>query len=200
MATVLVVYSTHDGQTRKVAERIATVLRDRRHVVELLDASRLPRGLDLDRFQAVFVGSPVHARGYLRPLVRFVEEYRPALDRLPTLFFSVGLAILSKTSDGRAQTMEIVDRFVADTGWRPRRIELVAGALPYTRYNFLIRFVMRRIVKSEGGDADTSRDYEYTDWNAVDRFSVEFVDEITGTTRLESPVLPPRARPQEASA
>ena len=46
MANVLVVYATHDGQTRKIAERMATVLRIHRHVVELLDAS-VSREVDL---------------------------------------------------------------------------------------------------------------------------------------------------------
>ncbi|MGZ6141196.1 MAG: flavodoxin domain-containing protein, partial [Myxococcaceae bacterium] len=64
MATVLVVYSTHDGQTRKIAERIAAVLRVRRHVVELLDAARVPRTVDLSRFEAVFIGSPIVKNGY----------------------------------------------------------------------------------------------------------------------------------------
>jgi len=180
MASVLVVYATRDGQTRKIAERIATVLRARRHVVELLDAARAPQDLDLSRFQAVLIGSPIRAQGYLRPVVRFVQSHRTTLDRLPTLFFSVGLAVVSKVHDGRAQTMQIVERLVAETGWRPRRVELVAGALPYTRYNFLVRFVMRRISKKEGGDTDTSRDYEYTDWSAVERFAVEFLEQVEG--------------------
>ncbi len=188
MAAVLVVYATRDGQTRKIAERIANVLRVRRHVVELLDAARAPRDVDLSRFQAVFIGSSVHAGGYLRPVVRFVQSHRAQLERLPTLFFSVGLAILSKINDGRAQTMRLVDRLVAETGWRPRRIELVAGALPYTRYNFLIRFMMRRIVKTEGGDTDTSRDYEYTDWAAVHRFAAEFVDVVTASRPIGVPL------------
>ena len=200
MANVLVVYSSHDGQTRKIAERITTVLRVRRHVVELLDAARLPRNLDLTRFQAVLVGSPLHAQGYLRPVVRFVRENRPALERLPTLFFSVGLAVISKTSDGRAQTMDVVNKFIAETGWRPRRIELVAGALPYTKYNFLVRYVMKRISAKEGGDTDTSRDYEYTDWNAVDRFAVEFVDEVTGTKVPEVQVASARPPGPQARA
>ena len=38
-----------------------------------------------------------------------------------------------------------------------------------------MHFVMRRIVSKEGGDTDTSRDYEYTDWAAVDAFAREFV-------------------------
>jgi menaquinone-dependent protoporphyrinogen oxidase len=188
MANVLVAYATRDGQTRKVAERIATVLRVRRHVVELVDLGRTPPPtLDLSRFQAVLVGSPIRAQGYLRPVVRFVQSHRSELERLPALFFSVGLAVLSKIGDGRAQTMRIVEKLVAETGWHPRRIELVAGALPYTRYNFLVRFVMRRISKKEGGDTDTSRDYEYTDWGAVDRFAMEFVDEISARRAVETP-------------
>jgi menaquinone-dependent protoporphyrinogen oxidase len=34
--------------------------------------------------------------------------------------------------------------------------------------------MMRMIVGAAGGDTDTSRDYEYTDWPAVDRFAQEF--------------------------
>jgi menaquinone-dependent protoporphyrinogen oxidase len=177
MANVLVVYATHDGQTRKIAERIATVLRVHRHVVELLDAT-LSREVDLSRFDAVFIGSPVRAQSYLRAVVRFVRAHRIELERMPTLFFSVNLAVISKSGKGEAQTMEIVRKLVADTGWHPGKVELFAGALPYTRYNFLIRFVMRRIVSKEGGDTDTSRDYEYTDWAAVDRCAVEFVEEV----------------------
>jgi menaquinone-dependent protoporphyrinogen oxidase len=97
---------------------------------------------------------------------------------MPTLFFSVGLAVVGKSGKGQAQTMEIVRKLVADTGWRPGRVELIAGALQYTRYNFLVRLVMRWIVSKEGGDTDTSRDYEYTDWAAVDRCAVEFVDGV----------------------
>ena len=198
MASVLVVYATRDGQTRKIAERIATVLRARRHVVELLDAARAPQDLDLSRFQAVLIGSPIRAQGYLRPVVRFVQSHRTTLDLLPTLFFSVGLAVVSKVHDGRAQTMQIVERLVAETGWRPHRVELVAGALPYTRYNFLVRFVMRRIARKEGGDTDTSRDYEYTDWSAVERFALEFLQAVEGSEPEEAypraPVVAPEAR------
>jgi menaquinone-dependent protoporphyrinogen oxidase len=200
MTAILVVYATRDGQTRKIAERIANVLRVRRHAVELLDAARAPRDLDLSRFQAVFVGSSVHAGGYLRPLVRFVQSHRAQLERTPTLFFSVGLAILSKINDGRAQTMRLVDRLIAETGWHPRRVELLAGALPYTRYNFLIRFVMRQIVKKEGGDTDTSRDYEYTDWAAVDRFAAEFVDEVMASRPTGVPLPRPAMRAPAARA
>jgi menaquinone-dependent protoporphyrinogen oxidase len=193
MATVLVVYGSHDGQTRKIAEWIATVIRARGHLVELLDAADPSQDRDLSRFQAILIGSPIRAQGYLRPVVRFIRSHRTTLDTLPTLFFSVGLALVSKVDDGRAQTMRVVEKLVAETGWRPRRVELVAGALVYTRYNFLVRFVMRRISRKEGGDTDTSRDYEYTDWSAVERFAVEFLEEVKGSR-------PPEVAPKAQAA
>ncbi len=57
----------------------------------------------------------------------------------------------------------------------------VAGALLYTKYNFLVRFVMRRIAKKGGPETDTSRDYEYTNWAALDKFVDEFCAEIFAT-------------------
>jgi len=34
--------------------------------------------------------------------------------------------------------------------------------------------MMRIIVRMAGGDTDASRDHEYTDWAAVERFAAEF--------------------------
>jgi menaquinone-dependent protoporphyrinogen oxidase len=34
---------------------------------------------------------------------------------------------------------------------------------------------MKRIVQKAGGDTDTSRDYEYTDWNDRRAFAEQFV-------------------------
>jgi menaquinone-dependent protoporphyrinogen oxidase len=52
----------------------------------------------------------------------------------------------------------------------------VAGALAYSKYNFFIKLVMKAIARKAGGPTDTSRDYEFTDWPALDRFVLERVD------------------------
>jgi menaquinone-dependent protoporphyrinogen oxidase len=51
---------------------------------------------------------------------------------------------------------------------------MVAGALLYTQYGWLTRWFMKRIVTKAGGDTDTTRDYEYTDWNDLRTFAREF--------------------------
>ena len=53
-----------------------------------------------------------------------------------------------------------------------------AGAIKYTQYGFITRWIMRRIAKKEGGDTDTSRDHEYTDWVQVTRFAEKFLKKV----------------------
>ena len=92
--------------------------------------------------------------------MRFARAHARELTRLPTAFCSIGLAVASRTTDGRAETLPLVAKFVRKTGWQPDRTELVAGALVYSKYNFAVRFVIRRKARAAGGDVDTSRDYE----------------------------------------
>lgn len=183
MNTILIVYATREGQTQKIAERIATDIRAQGHAAELVDAEVAKPALDLARYDAIVVGAPIHAGGYPRSIVRFVREHRSVLEHLQSAFFSVGLAVASRTTDGIAETQPLIDAFIEKTGWRPAHVELIAGALPYSKYNLFIRIVMKRIAKSAGGDTDTSKDYEYTNWDEVDRFANDVVKGTDPGTR-----------------
>ena len=50
----------------------------------------------------------------------------------------------------------------------------LAGALQYREYDFFTRTLIRLMMKRGGHPTDTSRDYDYTDWEAVARFGHEF--------------------------
>jgi menaquinone-dependent protoporphyrinogen oxidase len=69
---------------------------------------------------------------------------------------------------------QIIDRFLTATGWRPAETKVVAGALLYRQYPWWKRQVMRRISAKAGGDTDTTRDYEYTDWADLSEFAKRF--------------------------
>ena len=47
------------------------------------------------------------------------------------------------------------------------------------------RLVMRVIAKRAGGDTDTSRDYVYTDWEALERFAGELAEELEPAGHLK---------------
>jgi menaquinone-dependent protoporphyrinogen IX oxidase len=42
---------------------------------------------------------------------------------------------------------------------------------------FLKRWIMKRIAQKAGGGTDTSKDYEYTDWQALDKFARDFIQQ-----------------------
>ena len=66
--------------------------------------------------------------------------------------------------------------FLTQTGWHPAGITPVAGALLYSKYNFLLRFMMKIIARRAGAATDTSKDIEYTRWTALD----QLVDRLVG--------------------
>ena len=118
-----------------------------------------------------------------REMMKFVRNHLGAIDACPSAFLSVsmsqaGVELPGITPEQRAvhaaNVRQILERFYAETGWRPKHVAAVAGAVLYTKYNFLVRFIMKRISKEAGGSTDTSRDHEYTDWGALDHFSEEF--------------------------
>jgi menaquinone-dependent protoporphyrinogen oxidase len=97
---------------------------------------------------------------------------------VPSAFFSVSLSAASKNRHEVDEALRIAHAFPAAHGWTPRFVLSVAGRLAYREYNFLIRFVIKRIAKKEGGPTDTSRDHELTDWDAVDRLGREMAKAI----------------------
>jgi len=172
MPRILVVYGTTEGHTARVAGAVAEALHRTGAVVDVMAADQpapAPDGYD-----AVVVAASVHAGRYQRPVEKWVKAHAAALARRPTAFVSVCLGVLQHDSKVQRDLEAIVDRFIAATGWRPAVVKFVAGALPYTRYGWLRRAVMKRIVAKAGGDTDTRRDYEYTDWNDLRQFAADF--------------------------
>ena len=54
-----------------------------------------------------------------------------------------------------------------------------AGAIMYRKYGFLKRFFMKLIASGAGGNTDTSKNYEYTDWDEVEHFTTGFLAQIS---------------------
>lgn len=183
MARFLVVFGTTEGHTTTIASRIAETMRSGGHTVDLFDSKAVRKQILAPDIAGVIVGGSVHAGEHQSSLREFVKEHRELLERLPSAFFSVSLAAADHDAEAAAETKAMVDKFVRETGWQPRQVEYIAGALVYTQYNFFIRRIMKHIVKEHGhADLDTSRDYEYTDWEAVEQFAREFAAKVVASS------------------
>lgn len=172
MKRILVLYQSRYGQTKKISQQIAEELRFRGFDVVLSDVGGKGELPMASAFDGVVSGAPVYKGSLSSSLRKWVSRNQSALASLPTAFFSVCLGILeTENIETQLHERQIMRNFLAAAGWRPNLIRIFAGGLPYTRYNWLIRWTMKRIAKSAGGDTDTRRDYEYTDWSEVRAFS-----------------------------
>lgn len=163
---LLVVYASRYGQTEKIARRIAAVAQTEGIAAEAVAVEKAVLG---DCSDVVVAGSVYFGR-HARRLVRFVRRNLGALGKRHAAFVSVcGSLELAQS---------FLVRFARETGWLPDVAVTFAGATPYTRYGWLVRLIVRRAAAAEHrGDTDTSRDYEYTDWAAVDAFAHKFIAE-----------------------
>lgn len=178
MSEVPVFYATTDGQTQRIAERLARRLRVHGITSAPVDMTTAA-AVDWRDVRGAVIAVPLRMGRHLPEAGEFIKAHRTALTAMPSLFVSVSLSAASTRPGEREAARDLAKRFVVDTGWTPWRLACVAGALAYTRYNVVVRWFMRRIAAKEGGPTDTSRDHELTDWLAVDRLADDLADQLT---------------------
>ena len=183
MKTVLIIYATKEGHTRDVAERVADTLRGLGAEVVTHDLASGP--VDPAPFERVVVAASVHLGKHERAMVRFVKNHREVLDAKHAAFMSVAGATAAsqqatepeKRALYASEAKRSVDEFFKQTGWSARHVEYVAGAFLFSKYNWLVRFIMKRIAASEGLSTDTTKDHDYTNWADLDRFAASLTAE-----------------------
>jgi len=156
---IVIIYATSYGQTAKIARHIARLLTLDGLAVTVMPVDQVPRDLVLQNFDATVLGGSILFGRHQRALVRFIRQHRAALNAVPSAFFSVSGSAASTNAAERGAALRLVERLLANTGWRPRLTTTFGGAMAFTRYNPLVRFMMKRISAREGGPTDTSRDY-----------------------------------------
>jgi menaquinone-dependent protoporphyrinogen oxidase len=174
MTKILILYGTTEGHTTKIANHISTVLKAKGHETEVRIGTDLPSDFSLEKFGAIIIGASIHVGKHQSYIGEFVKTHLPLLERIPSAFFLVSLTAGSPKEEDRVPAMHCATKFLREIGWQPRKVGIFAGALQYTQYGFIKRFIMKMIAKRAGGSTDTSRDYEYTNWDSVTRFAEEF--------------------------
>ncbi len=179
MATIQIVFASGYGQTRKIAERIAARASERGFRVKLTDAKLSPEvRVDAD---AAVIGASIYAGRHIKPIPAVVGLNKERLRSMPSAFFSVSGSAGREADKGEAK--KYVDEFVKATGWKPDLTATFGGALNYTQYGFFLRLIIKWMARSHGDPTDTSRDWELTDWKAVDEFATRFFDRIPAAAR-----------------
>lgn len=176
---ILIVYSSRDGQTARIARRIAAARIEAGDTVSVLPIDDPSIAADLEESDVVIVGAGIRYGSHGPAAEALVRANLAAISARPNAFFSVSLSA-GGPGARPANAARFIAEFIERTQWHPQRTASFAGALLYTKYNPFIRFMMKLIVGAAGGERDTSRDHEYTDWDAVERFAREVAVEAKG--------------------
>ena len=173
MPRILLVYTSTHGHTAKIAARIASVLEADGATVDLHQLGVKAEQPAPPDYDAVILGASIHAGHHQRALVKWAERHHTALALVPSAFFSVCLTAADDTEESLAATRAYLGDFVEHTGWTPVTSVTFAGAVQYREYDVATRALMRLLMRRMHHPTDTSQDYDYTDWDAVERWAHE---------------------------
>jgi menaquinone-dependent protoporphyrinogen oxidase len=179
VAKILLVYGTAYGQTERIARRIGSGLERLGHSASLLKGDQLPTDLSLEQYGALVIAGSIIRGKYQQYIRDFIRRYTSELNRSLSAFVAVSGTAASSPREAR----EHAAAFLTPTGWHPTLVEVFGGAVAYTQYGYLLRWIMKIISRRKGGPTDTSQDYEMTDWEAVDRFAEQLAETLSNKPR-----------------
>ena len=170
MSSFLIIYSSTDGQTKIICERIKNFLNDG-NFVELISLGETKQ-VDLSNFEKIIIGASIRYGKHSKELYKFINLNKNILDQKKSAFFSVNV-IARKPEKNTAETNPYINKFLKISKWKPNKIRVFAGKVDYPNYNFFDKYIIKFIMFITKGPTDTSQSYEFTDWSKVDDFSKE---------------------------
>lgn len=168
MARILIVYSTTDGHTRVIGERLRGVLEHAGNGVEMVCVTQAA-ATELRNFDRIVIGASIRYGRHNPLLVDFVKRNANQLNSRPSAFFSVSVAA-RKPGNRRPETNPYMQAFLRKVSWRPQQLAVFAGRIDYPRYGFFDRTMIRLIMLLTGGPTARDAVVEFTDWNQVEAF------------------------------
>ncbi|MDF2155037.1 menaquinone-dependent protoporphyrinogen IX dehydrogenase [Vibrio sp. CAU 1672] len=172
MAKALFLYSSREGQTKKIFRYIDKQLVD--FDCELVDLHQADM-LDFSQYDKVMIGASIRYGHLNKKLYQFIERHLTQLEQGKVAFFCVNLTARKEEQGKDTPEGSIyVRKFLKKSPWKPALIGVFAGALYYPRYSWFDKVMIKFIMSMTGGETDTSKEVEYTNWEKVALFADKF--------------------------
>ena len=171
----LIIYSTTDGQTKLICERIKNLSKFNNET-KLIEIDKAKKE-DLQPYEVIIIGASIRYGKHSPNVLKFVNENIHNLNRKKSVFFSVNV-VARKEEKNLPETNPYMIKFLKLAKWNPYKKAVFAGKIDYPKYSFLDKQIIRLIMFITKGPTDTSKSYEFTDWSKVDDFTRE-IDQIS---------------------
>tara|TARA_B100001057_G_scaffold499005_1_gene607979 strand:- start:458 stop:985 length:528 start_codon:yes stop_codon:yes gene_type:complete len=170
MSSSLIIYSSTDGHTKNICERIMNFSNDadKVKIVSLGEATKT----DISEYSKIIIGASIRYGKHSNELYRFIELNKEILEIKESIFFSVNV-VARKPEKNTPNTNPYVKKFLKISKWNPKKIGVFAGKVDYPKYGLFDKYIIKFIMFITKGPTDTSQSYEFTDWEKVDIFAKE---------------------------
>jgi menaquinone-dependent protoporphyrinogen oxidase len=175
MANILFVYSSTDGHTIKICDRLKQQIEKSLHRVSLVSVGDC-QPIDLQSCDKIVVGASIRYGKHSKLVYEFIASHAEQLASKPNAFFSVNI-VARKPEKNRPETNPYMRKFLRQIRWQPRHLAVFAGKLDYPRYGCFDRLMIRFIMWLTKGPTDPATVVEFTDWQKVQAFG-ELVSEM----------------------
>ena len=168
MSEILIAYSTTDGHTQEIANRLRRVIEQQGHRVTIISIGGESDN-DLNQYDKIIVGASIRYGKHSNQVYRFIEKNQNVLDGKPNAFFSVNV-VARKPEKNTPETNPYLQKFLKQIRWNPKQLAVFAGKVDYPRYRFWDRQMIRLIMSMTKGPTDPKAVIEFTDWEQVEVF------------------------------
>ena len=165
-----ILYSSVDGQTLKICNRLRDVFLENNQNVELFAINDFDE--DITNYDRLIIGASIRYGVHNKKIIDFINTNKKQLDSIKTAFFSVNL-VARKPEKSTPETNPYVIKFFKTIDWTPTVVEVFAGKLDYKKYPFFDRIMIQFIMWMTKGPTNTSAEIEYTNWDSVTEFGAQ---------------------------
>lgn len=168
MANILIIYSTTDGHTLRICQRLQSVIENLSHqvmVVRIEDSD----SVQLSGFDKIVLGASIRYGKHNPLVVKFINRNQSLLEAKPNAFFSVNV-VARKPEKNQPSTNPYLLKFLKKIHWKPKQLAVFAGKIDFPKYTFFDRMMIRFIMWMTKGPTHPDAVVEFTDWSQVEAF------------------------------
>ena len=170
MSGSLIIYSSTDGQTKTICEKIKSFSKNSESVklISLEEASNF----NLQSYEDIIIGASIRYGKHSKNLYKFISSNKETLEKKRSAFFSVNV-VARKPEKNTPETNPYMQKFLKISNWKPNKLGVFAGKVNYPNYGFFDKYIIRLIMFITKGPTDTTKSFDFTDWSKVEDFAKE---------------------------
>ena len=176
MDKVLICYGTRYGSTAEVANAMAKAAIRLGVPVDIVNLKESSPPSDISDYSLIVIGSGIRAGQWTGAPLQFMKNNLDELAKKKVALFVVCGYAASDDKCGQAQ-IDYLDTIAKDVGLSPTSTGLFGGVFDMTKYNFVVRKLVKGIIKKElPPGAEVPEKIDYRDWNQITQWMTELLE------------------------